>query len=179
MPRIAYIEKRFSRKNYQLIDTVNGIIDEYLDAGFDLTLRQLYYQLVARDIIPNSQKEYKRLGDVVSEARLAGHIDWNAIVDRTRNLRGGSHWNEPQSIILSATRSYAIDKWAAQPNRVEVWVEKDALIGVIEHACQPLDVNCFSCRGYTSQSEMWVAAERHIGYESQEAAAYRASPRRS
>jgi len=41
-----------------------------------------------------------------------------------------------------------------------VWVEKDALVGVVESACRPLDVNFFSCRGYVSQTEMWLAAQR-------------------
>jgi hypothetical protein len=40
----------------------NTIIADYQAQGFDLTLRQLYYQLVSRDIIPNRQQEYDRLG---------------------------------------------------------------------------------------------------------------------
>jgi hypothetical protein len=55
---------------------------------------------------------------------------------------------------------FRIDKWAGQKYRVEVWIEKDALVGVIEGVCEELDVPFFSCRGYTSQSEMWGAAMR-------------------
>jgi len=160
MPKICYIEKNFNQRSLELIDTANGIIEEYEAEGYDLTLRQLYYQFVARDIIPNKDTEYKRLGSIISDARLAGLVDWTAITDRTRYVRTCSHWDTPAEIIESAASSYAIDKWDGQQERCEVWIEKDALIGVIERTCQRLDVPCFSCRGYVSQSEMWVAAMR-------------------
>jgi hypothetical protein len=164
MPQIAYIEKKFSPASIRVIEQANEIIEIYAAQGFDLTLRQLYYQFVSRDLIPNRDSEYKRLGAIVSDARLAGLIDWEAIVDRTRNLRQNSHWREPGDIISSAAYSYAIDKWEDQDYRPEVWIEKDALVGVIEDVCERLDVPYFSCRGYTSQSEMWVAAQRLEGY---------------
>ena len=55
-----------------------------------------------------------------------------------------------------------LNKWDGQPNYVEVWVEKDALVDIVGQACIPLDTPYFSCRGYTSQSEMWSAAQRFI-----------------
>ena len=61
--------------------------------------------------------------------------------------------------MRSAARSFATDKWETQPYRPEVWIEKDALVGVIEGVCTGLDIDYFSCRGYTSQSEMWNAAQ--------------------
>jgi hypothetical protein len=155
--KIAYIEKTFHQKSMDLINICNGIIDDYQSRGYTLTLRQLYYQLVSRDIIPNKQKEYSRLGSIVSDARLAGLISWNAIEDRTRNVKGNSHWDNPKQIVEAAINSYRIDKWENQPYHVEVWVEKDALVGVISRVCSRLDVSYFSCRGYTSASEMWKA----------------------
>ena len=116
--------------------------------------------MVARDIIPNNMRSYKNLGNLINDARLAGLIDWLAIEDRTRNLRGNSHWTEPGKVIESAAYSYRRDHWEGQPNYVEVWVEKDALIGIVGQICGKLDVNHFSCRGYVSQSEMWAAARR-------------------
>ena len=55
-----------------------------------------------------------------------------------------------------------LDKWEGQPNYVEVWVEKDALVDIVGQACGSIDTPFFSCRGYTSQSEMWAAAQRFI-----------------
>ena len=160
MAKVAYIEKRFKPESLALIKTVNQVIAEYSAQGFDLTLRQVYYQMVARAIIPNNERSYKNLGNLISDGRLAGLIDWNAIEDRTRNLRGNQHWSTPGAAIRSAAYSYHLDHWAGQDNYVEVWVEKDALIGIVGQICRRLDVNHFSCRGYVSQSEMWGAAQR-------------------
>ena len=160
MPKICYIKKNFRPATLQLIAIANNIIDEYAAQGFDLTLRQLYYQLVARGYIENSERSYKNVGSTIDDARLAGLIDWNRIVDRTRNLRSNGHFNDPAHIMKAAATSFQIDKWSRQPHRVEVWVEKDALIGVVEVAARRLDVPYFACRGYTSQSEMWAAAQR-------------------
>lgn len=158
--KIKYIEKRFSESSLRTIKLANQIIDEYTKQGYELTLRQLYYQFVARDLIPNKDKEYKKLGAIINDARLAGEISWTAIVDRTRNLQGNSHFDSPSEIIDNCAGWYQRDKWDGQEFRVEVWIEKDALVGIAERICRELDVSYFSCRGYTSQSEMWAAAMR-------------------
>lgn len=160
----TYISKRFSAKSENLINLSNEIIEEYTKQGYDLTLRQLYYQLVSRDYIVNDQKQYARLSKVISDARLAGQIDWYAIVDRTRNLRKNSHWSSPKSILDAVASQYRIDKWQNQKYRVECWIEKDALIGVISGICDRLDIPYFACRGYNSQSEMWRAGQRFEYY---------------
>lgn len=158
--KIKYQAIKFSDKKLAVIEKANEIITDFESQGYDLTLRQLYYQFVAQDLIPNKQSEYKKLGVIINDARLAGLISWKSIVDRTRNLAGNSHWNSPAAIIRGSAEQYAIDKWENQPHRVEVWVEKEALAGIIGSVAERLDVDYFSCRGYTSQSEMWNAAMR-------------------
>jgi hypothetical protein len=160
MPKICYVARSFSRKTQTIIDQANGIIGEYAAQDFDLTVRQLYYQFVARGLLPNSQKNYKRLGSIVNDARLAGLIDWNRITDRTRNLESLSHWESPKDILSACASQFRLDKWEGQTYRPEVWIEKEALAGVFERVCKELDVPYFSCRGYTSQSEMWAAGQR-------------------
>jgi hypothetical protein len=160
MPKIQYQSIDFRPGTLQIIEQAEAICDEYAAQGFSLTLRQLYYQFVARDILPNNDKSYSRLGDIVANARLAGLIDWDHLEDRTRNVRSLGHWPDPSAIIESAAASFRLDKWAEQPTRPEVWIEKDALVGVIEPVCQRNDVPYFSCRGYTSLSEVWRAARR-------------------
>jgi len=164
MPKICYEKIRFSAASLAVINRANEILEDYTDQGYDLTLRQLYYQFVSRGFIPNKDTEYKKLGSIVNDARLAGLIDWDHITDRTRNLRENAHWTSPQEIIDACARQFQHDKWKDQKNYVEVWVEKDALVGVLEVACKPLDVPYFSCRGYTSQSEMWAAGQRLLGH---------------
>lgn len=162
--RICYKEKKFHAKSLALIQLCNEILADMESQGFSITLRQLYYQLVSRAVIENNERSYDNIGAMVSDARLAGLIDWDSIVDRTRSLKGLPHWNEPGDIIKGAAKQFNYDQWEGQPTRVEVWVEKDALADVIGQACNKLDVPFFSCRGYTSQSEMWGAAQRLMQY---------------
>lgn len=165
--KICYREINFRPDSLRLIEQVNGIISDYQQMGYSLTLRQVYYQLVARDVISNNERSYKNLGNLISDGRMAGLIDWQAIEDRTRNLKKNSHWSSPGSIIYSAAHSFAYDKWEDQDNYVEVWVEKDALVGIVGQVCGELDIPFFSCRGYVSQSEMWSAAQRLEGFAGQ------------
>lgn len=160
MPRVKYEEWKPQAEALEIIEQANAICRRYTLQGYDLTLRQLYYQFVARDLIPNNIHSYNKLGAVINRARMAGLLDWSYIVDRTRHLSGTSHWLSPESAIKSAAKRFAQDKWRDQPYRVEVWVEKEALAGVIARVAIRNDVDFFSCRGYVSQSEMWGAAQR-------------------
>lgn len=165
MPKLCYKNRiRFGpAANNLLVDAI-AIMREYADAGYDMTLRQLYYQLVSRDVIPNDQKEYDKLGDIINRGRLGGYVDWDCIIDRTRNVKETSTWPGPEDVVESAARSFHRDLWQTQENRVEVWIEKDALLGVIEPVCRRLRLPYFSCRGYVSQSEMWRASQRFVKY---------------
>lgn len=168
MARQTFIHKQFQAATYQVISQANVIADEYSESGYCLTLRQLFYQFVARDLIPNTQRDYKRLGAIVSDARLAGLIDWDSIEDRTRTFLQMQTWANPKACISNAAKDYSEDPWLRQTERLEVWVEKDALIGVIEQSCDTWYVPFFSCRGYASQSSVYEASCRHLNYPTRE-----------
>ncbi len=156
----CFKEFNFRNSTIAIINQANEIIEEYQDDGYDLTLRQLYYQFVARDIIPNSQKEYNTLGIAVNNGRLAGLIDWDAIKDRTRQMQQNYHEVSPEEAIQYAADCYAIDTRKDQDVYIEAWVEKEALAGVVERACRELDIPWFACRGYVSQTAIYEAAMR-------------------
>jgi hypothetical protein len=145
-----------------MIDRANTICEEYAAAGYSLTLRQLYYRFVANGWIPNTQESYNKLGSVVNNARLAGEIDWNHVVDRTRPLHQLSTWDDPTDIISDSAVAYREAVWRNQRNYVEVWVEKEALADVVGRAADTWDVAYFACKGYTSQSAQWRAAMRLV-----------------
>lgn len=131
---------------------LDDIIKEYQAQGFVLTTRQLYYQCVARGLIPNTMSEYKRMAGIVNDAKMAGYLDWDAIEDRTREFIRRSRWSSGKSILDSAVASYHQDMWDNQPNRVFVIVEKEALVGVLENVCHQYDVPLLAARGYPSGS---------------------------
>ena len=160
----CYQPKKFGAEATDTIRQANAIIAEYDERGLSLTLRQLYYQFVARGLIENSLRSYDRLGSIVNDGRLAGTISWLAIEDRTRNLQGVNTFDRPSDAIRNARSSYALDLWRDQPMRPEVWVEKEALVGVVGNICQNLRVDFFACRGYNSQSEQWRAGQRFARY---------------
>lgn len=169
MPKIAYIEKNLGTATLGVIAQANDIIVEYQEQGFSLTLRQLFYQFVSRGLVPNTQRNYKRLGTIISNARRTGRIDWDSIEDRTRHVRELSHWGHPKDILRSAVESFRLDKWKNQPWRPMVFIEKDALIGVIEAVCEEFDTPYFSCRGYVSDSEMWRMGMRIVRHGQEKA----------
>ncbi len=166
VPKIKYLDLPIERnpEHLQIVKQANTIIAEYQRQGFILTLRQLYYQFVSRDLIKNTMQEYKRLGGIINDGRLAGMIDWSALEDRTRNLERLSTWAGPADIVESTSEQFRVDKWATQPHRVEVWIEKEALAGIIEDVCNEYQVPFLACKGYTSQSEMWSAGQRLLKY---------------
>lgn len=165
MPKIAYKSFNFRAATLDVIEKANTIINEYQRQGLNLTLRQLYYQFVARGYIPNNMREYKKLGDIIANARQAGLIDWWHIQDKTRRLMGTNFWTSPDQIIEAAARGYVTDRWASQDYHVEVWVEKEALADVIGRSANRWDLSYFACKGYASESAMWSAAQRLLSKE--------------
>jgi hypothetical protein len=156
-----FIEKRFNYHTMRIIENANYIINEYKAKGYArLTLRQLYYQFVARDLVANEERVYKQISSAINDGRLAGLIDWSAIHDRTRNLMSAQNYSGPSAFMALQAEQYAEELWKDQPYYCEVWVEKDALVGVIEEPCDRLRVPFFACRGYMSQSEAYAGGKR-------------------
>lgn len=155
----CFIPRRFEAEAAAAIDQMNTIIDEYQAQGFSLTLRQLFYQFVARGLMPNTVKTYTYLGYVLRNARLAGLIDWAAIEDRTRETQRWSTWADPSELVRTAASGYAEDLSDGQTVRTFVWIEKAALVNLVEAACRDFQVPYFAVRGYNSSSEMYAAGK--------------------
>lgn len=159
--KITYqFPRRLRRSSRVVIQRANDILEEYAAQGFVLTLRMLYYKFVARGFLKNTQRNYKRLGGIIGKARLMGRLSWDGIEDRTRWVRDLQKFAGPQDALDKLAEWYHVDMWKNQAWRPEVWVEKDAVSGIIAGVCEENDVPWFSCRGYTSLSEMWRASER-------------------
>jgi hypothetical protein len=152
--------RNFRKAAMSEIEFVNLVLIEYEQDGFVLTLRQLYYQLVARGQRPNDERSYKNLSALVSSARDAGLIDWDMIEDRGREMVRPTAWRSPAHIVGVAAESYRVDRWAGQAHYCEVMVEKQALEGVLLPVCDKLDVPLTANKGYSSASCMYAAGKR-------------------
>ena len=160
--KIKYEDLNISDARLTLIDVANGIIGEYQNDGYTLSLRQLYYQFVARDLIPNTERSYKNLGNLINDGRVAGLISWYAIEDRGRGIRPWLIQENESEVLDGIEHGFALDLWARQNVYVELWVEKDALASVIERPCGRYRVPYMPCKGYLSASEMWRSGRRFL-----------------
>jgi hypothetical protein len=158
--KITYRKIRMNKANKARLALINEIIEDYQDQGYVLTLRQLYYQLVSRDVIPNQQKEYTRLSLLLKEGRMAGIVDWDAIEDRLRKPSTPPSWDDTKDLLNACINQFALDRQGGQNTYVEVWVEKDALSGVLSRVTRKYHVPILVCRGYSSASAMHDSFKR-------------------
>lgn len=150
MSKQFYKHVDFRGDTIDLIATMNTICDEFMAQGFVLTVRQLFYQLVVRSFIPNTERSYKRVTSVANDARLAGLMDWDAIEDRTRSFITRGRWDSGNEILTNVAKQFHMDMWTEQEHRVFVIVEKEALAGVLEGVCRKFDMPLLAARGYPS-----------------------------
>jgi hypothetical protein len=163
-----FINKRWNnQEKLVLVEHCKTIITNYLAQNLKLTLRQLYYQLVSRNLIVNQEKSYKNLSSIVSDARLAGLLDWDAIEDRIRVPKKQLEFTDMKDMLEWAFYWFRLPRWNGQENYVELWVEKDALAGVLQPLAREHHVTMMVNRGYSSQSAMYEAANRFKEHEGQ------------
>jgi len=142
-----------------------AIAREYRKQGLTLTLRQMYYQFVARGLVDNGQASYKRIGAALTDARYDGAYPIDYLEDRGRSVARGDYTRNDldadraereAAAHLRNMPDYMVGRarWFGQPVHVSVWVEKEALAGVFEPTCMRLGVSWFACKGYPSVSAL-------------------------
>lgn len=143
-----------------MIEQANVILDEMMASGYTLTLRQLYYQFVSRGLFANKTENYRLLGNALDTGRKVGMIDWKAIEDRGRHINRLPTYSGVPDFLRSEINYFRNDLWLHQEVYCEVWVEKEALLGVIERPAQSRRVAYFACKGYASSSALYEAGNR-------------------
>jgi len=158
--REAFKAQRISGDRQLLIGHANTILESYDAEGYRLTLRQLYYQLVARNIIPNIVSEYAKLSNVMVAARMCGHTDWNFLEDRLRIPYLEYAVNGVEEALEDTINQYKRDRQEGQDSLIEIWTEKDAVSNILKRVSKWYHVRLLVNRGYSSCSAMYRAAER-------------------
>lgn len=119
-----------------------------------LTLRQIYYQLVAKNLIKNTKSQYTMLSTLIKQMRLDGLLPWDVIEDRTRKVSDKRGYNDPDEFIEQEL-SYLLNGYSRclvqdQENYVEIWIEKDALSRIFEKLAWRYCIRCVTCKGFVS-----------------------------
>jgi hypothetical protein len=161
--KTKYKEINFRSDSLAKINLANEIINSY--DGLQLTLRQLYYQFVTRNAIPNKENAYNSLGNLISNARLAGLLDWEAIEDRVRTPRIPNDFEDIQDLVKAALQSYRLPRWEGQGWYIELWCEKDAVSNILSPMADKYHIVQMVNRGYSSQSAMHDTALRFLVQE--------------
>lgn len=160
MTFIKYQHFNLRLKSQALIERINWIVEEYEAEGYTPTLRQIYYQLVQANVIPNTPTSYDNLGVLIKKGRLMGLISWTAIEDRHRVINEWLIQPDQLEVLDGLEKRLAYDLWTPQGYYIEVWVEKDAQVQVVERVCSKYRVPYIACRGYMSWSEIYNAGNR-------------------
>lgn len=154
-------EVGFNKANSNKLDLICDILGQYRSQGYVLTLRQLYYQLVSRDIIPNRPDEYGKMCVLVGKARMGGIIDWDSIEDRVRVPYLPYYVHGVKNALEDTINQYRLDRMNNQDVYIEVWCEKDALSGILKRVTEKYHVKLMINRGYSSITAMYDAYNRY------------------
>jgi hypothetical protein len=154
---------KWTSKQTERADRVQDIVSG-LKEYFPLTLRQIYYQLVAQNLIKNTRSQYNMLSQLVKNMRLDGLIEWDVIEDRTRRVSGKRGFNNPDEFIKQELdcflNGYSRCLVQGQENYVELWIEKDALSSIFEKIAWRYCLRCVTCKGFLSATFVYNYADR-------------------
>lgn len=126
-----------------------------------MTVRQVYYQLVSRQVIKNNRSQYQAVSKALVSARQNHTIPWEWIEDRLRQPRFVSMWENLADFAETAITAYRRDIWQKQKRLVEVWLEKDALSGIFEEVLGDYGVTLNVGRGYDGWDSIRNASARY------------------
>ena len=138
-----------------LIDAARGILDQQQP----MTIRQLFYQLVSKGLMPNEHKHYQKVSRIMTKARDDGRVPFEYITDRSRPKYSSSVFENVADYAETVRVAYRKDYWITQPYYVEVWTEKDAIIGSIEPVTNDLGVTVRVGRGFLSTTRAHEIAQ--------------------
>lgn len=152
--------KRFRRTKSDMAYLMNALI-EIVEQEAPMTVRQVFYQAVTRKLIDKTEAEYKEtIVRLLADLRREGLIDWYNIVDNTRLIRRPATFDNVQEALKNTASLYRRAVFSDLDVYVEVWLEKEALAGVLVDVTWEYDVPLMTTRGYSSLSFLHAAAQQ-------------------
>jgi hypothetical protein len=124
-----------------------------------MTVRQVYYQATVRGIVDKTEAGYGVVQNDLTLMRKDGSLPYRWLADSTRWQRKPTTYRSVNEALEDTARLYRKDLWADANSYVEIWLEKDALAGVVVPITRQFDVPLMVARGYASLSFLHSAAE--------------------
>ena len=124
-----------------------------------MTVRQVFYQATVHGIVEKTEGGYRKVQVDLVEMRRSGLLPYGWLADSTRWMRKPRSYRDMADALTATAQLYRRDLWADAATRVEVWLEKDALAGVVYPVTAAYDVPLMVTRGYASLSFLHAAAE--------------------
>ena len=152
----------WAEKKLTIVKAIINVCNSYAKSGYNMTLRQLYYQLVAKDLIPNHDKVYKKLSKVKDDVVYGGYVDWDVFEDRGRVPHVPYYEDGVAEALEKTVDYYRLERQRGQEVHVEVWTEKDAISNILKRVTQKMGVTLVVNKGYTSSTAMYTAYERFL-----------------
>jgi hypothetical protein len=148
-----------SRSTKAEVEARREALLDIIDDGKPMTVRQVFYQATVRGLVEKAESGYQKVQTDLTLMRRAGELPYNWLADNTRWQRKPRTFNGVEEALQDTARFYRKNLWANADCYVEVWLEKDALSGVILPVTAMFDVPLMVARGYASLSFLYSAAE--------------------
>jgi hypothetical protein len=124
-----------------------------------MTVRQVFYQATVQGAVEKSEAGYTKVQTDLVFMRKSGDLPYSWLADNTRWQRKPRTFDGVEEALKATAQVYRKDLWSAADCYVEVWLEKDALAGVVMPVTSIYDVPLMVARGYASLSFLHSAAE--------------------
>jgi hypothetical protein len=151
-------QKRRRSTQGEQLQFLDNLLETVRDMEPPMTVRQVFYQSTVRGIVEKSEAGYRKVQRALVTLREGGDVEWNWIADNTRWMRKPRSYGSPEDAMRTLAASYRKALWNDIDARVEVWIEKDALAGVIVEVTSMFDVPLMVARGYASLSFLHSSA---------------------
>ena len=143
----------------QTLEVWIGILRVFDECGTPMTVRQVFYQLETRGIVPKTENGYKITAKNLLKMRKIRIIPYHFITDNTRWIRKPRTYQHLSDFLEISRETYRRSVWASQLVYVEIWIEKEALLGVVNNITSEYDVPLVPCKGYPSETLLYEAAD--------------------
>ena len=147
----------FYKPTRSILDAISDVLDSYSHA---VSLRQVFYRLVALEVVENTPENYGKVGRICTDGRYSGCLDWDKIEDETRGCYGASDWEDGNAALEDRLNEFRLDWWKDSPYHVELWMEKRGMLSSFLPVAEEYHVQVVTCGGTDSTSNIWEAVCR-------------------